>query len=135
MWRYSDKLPDLLKSLNDRVNRSIGMAPSKVEKKHVLELIALKQRSAVMKEKNQSTRLATLYALLQRLSPLEKDIYNSLQMNIFQFPQCSPLTHPLTFCAMKKAKKVRATFTKLRLLKYLSEKNTFHKSFFGFNRQ
>ena len=62
MWRYSDKLPDLLKSLNDRVNRSIGMAPSKVEKKHVLELIALKQRSAVMKEKKtkvQGWRLCT----------------------------------------------------------------------------
>ena len=32
MWRYSDKLPDFLKTLNDRVNRSIGKAPSKVEK-------------------------------------------------------------------------------------------------------
>ena len=39
--RYIDKLPDFVKTLNDRVNRSIGMAPSKVEKKHLLKLIAL----------------------------------------------------------------------------------------------
>ena len=135
MWRYFDKLPDFAKTLNDRVNRSIGMAPSKVERKHVLKLVALKQRSAVMKERSQSTSWATLYALLQRMYPSEKDIYNSLQMKLFQYPQCSPLTHPLTFCAMKKAKKFRANFLKLRLIKYLSEKNTFHTSFFGFNRQ
>ena len=71
-----------------------------------------------MREKSQSTRWATLYALLRRMCPLEMDIYNSLQMKFSQFPQCSPLTQPLTFCTMKKAKKFRANFTKLRLLKY-----------------
>ena len=30
MWQCIDKLPDFVKTLNDRVNRSIGMAPSKV---------------------------------------------------------------------------------------------------------
>ena len=32
MWRYIDKLQDLVQTLNDRVNRIIGMAPSEMKK-------------------------------------------------------------------------------------------------------
>ena len=58
MWRNIDKLPDFVKTLNNRVNRSIGRALSKVEKKHVLKFITLEQSFAVMKEKKPSTKKA-----------------------------------------------------------------------------
>ena len=84
MWRYIDKFPDFVKTPNDCVNRSIGMAPSKVEKKHVIKLIALKQRSTVVNEKCQRTRWATLYALLQRMAvPFRKGYLQQFTNEIF----------------------------------------------------
>ena len=45
MWRYIDELQDFVQTMNNRVNRSIEMAPANVKKKHVLRLIAtVKQR-------------------------------------------------------------------------------------------
>ena len=92
MWRYIDKLPDFVKTLNDRVNRSIGMAPSKVEKKHVLKLIALKQRSAVMKEKKAKYKVGDLVRIASKNVPFRKGYLQQFTNEIFQFPQYSPLT-------------------------------------------
>ena len=81
MWRYIDKLPDFVKTLNDRVNRSIGMAPSKVEKKHVLKLIALKQRSAVMKEKKEKYKVGDFVRIASKNVPFRK----GYKRNFFNF--------------------------------------------------
>ncbi len=38
LWRYIDKLPALVATINCRVNRSTGLAPDSVDKSHVLYL-------------------------------------------------------------------------------------------------
>ena len=96
------------------------MAPSKVEKKHVLKFIALKQRSAVIKEKkSQSTSWASLYALLQRVCPLEKDIYNSLQTNFFSISTVFS-THPPSYILRdEKGQEIQGNFYEAEIIKVL----------------
>ena len=83
MQRYFDKLPDFLKSLYDSVHRSIGMRPSKVEKKHVLKLIALETKLCSDDRKKPMYKVGDFVRLASNNVLFRREIYNTLRTNFF----------------------------------------------------
>ena len=119
MWRYIDKLPDFVKTLNDRVNRSIGMAPSKVEKKHVLKLIALKQRSAVMKEKKAKYKVGDFVRIASKNVPFRKGYLQQFTNEIFSISTVFS-THPPSYILRdEKGQEIQGKFYEAEIIKVL----------------
>ena len=78
------------------MNRSIGMAPSKVEKKHVLKLIALKQRSAVMKENTAKYKVGDFVRIAAKNVPFKKGYLQQLTNEFFSISTVFS-THPPSY--------------------------------------
>ena len=51
--------------------------------------------------------------------PFRKGYLQQFTNEFFQFPQCFPLTHPLTFCAMKKNQETQDKFYEAENIKIL----------------
>ena len=113
MWRYIDKLPHFVKTLNDRVNRPIGKAPSKVGKKHVLKLNALKQRSEVMKEKKAKYKMGDFVRIASKNVPFGKGYLQQFTNEMFS-------THPPSYTLRdEKGQEIQSKFYEAEIIKVL----------------
>ena len=72
------------------------MAPSKVEKKHVLKLIALKQRFAVMKERKPKYKVGNFVRIASKNVPFRKGYLQQYTNEFFSIPTVFS-THPPSY--------------------------------------
>ena len=123
MWRYIDKLPDFVQTINNRVNRSIGMAPSKVEKKHVLKLIAMKQRSSLSKEKVPRYKVGDKVRIASRNVPFRKGYLQQFTNEVFKIVQVFSSHPPAYVLRDKQGEEIQGKFYEAEMIKVKTNKH------------
>ena len=122
MWRYIDKLPKFVQTINDRVNRSIGMAPSKVEKKHVLKLIAMKQRSTLSKEKVPRYKVGDFVRIASRNVPFRKGYLQQFTNEVFTIAKLFSTHPPAYILRDEQNEEIQGKFYEAELIKVVASK-------------
>ena len=94
------------------------MAPSKVEKKHVLKLIALKQRSAVMKKKAKY-KVGDFLRIASKNVPFRKGYLQQFTNEIFSISTVFS-THPPSYILRdEKGQEIQGKFYEAEIIKVL----------------
>ncbi len=70
LWRYTDKLPAFIATINRRVNRSTGLTPNSVDKSHVLYLTSLQDNK--IKERTPKFNEGDIVRIASKNTPFRK---------------------------------------------------------------
>ena len=98
--------------------KRLGLS-SKVGKKHVLKLIALKQRSAVMKEKKAKYKVGDLVRIASKNVPFRKGYLQQFTNEIFSISTVFS-THPPSYILRdEKGHEIQGKFYEAEIIKVL----------------
>ena len=116
-WKYVDKLDTFVKTINNRINRVIKMAPSKIQKKHVPSLLAItaKQTSAFSKKPRYT--IGDFVRIAKPNLPFKKGYKQTYTDEVFEIERI-PTTSPPTYSLIDaKGEKILGKFYELELIK------------------
>ena len=97
-WMYIDKLPDFVRIINTRRNRTIGLAPYKVTKKDVPRIISETSQSSLARLKKPKFKIGDIVRIAKEDLPFKKGYkqhFTDETFTIVAIPTIRPPTYNL----------------------------------------
>ena len=102
-YRYIDSLPEFVKTINTRVNRVTGLAPSKVTKNDVVHLISLADGNRLVKKPK--LKIGDTVRIAKQDLPFKKGYKQNFTDELFTIVDV-PTVHPPTYTLIDEDKEI-----------------------------